>query len=70
MYVLGAACCQQIQIHQKLNIELNLTVGTFSGISVHDRSCSKAVSYPVLYWIKATSLKYLSFPAVSNIAQC
>ena len=60
MYLLGVACCQQIQIHQKLSIELNLTVGTF---------CSQAVSYPVMYWLKAAFLKYLSFPAVSNMAQ-
>ena len=32
MYVSGAACCQQIQIHRKLNTELNFTFGTFSGI--------------------------------------
>ena len=32
VFVLGAACCQQIQIHQKFNIKLNLTFGTFSGI--------------------------------------
>ena len=32
MYVLGAACCQQIQIHKKLNIELNSTLSTFSSI--------------------------------------
>ena len=32
MYVLGAPCCQQIQKHQKLNIKLNSTFGTFSGI--------------------------------------
>ena len=32
MYVLGAACCQQIPIHRKLFIELNSTFGTFSGI--------------------------------------
>ena len=32
MYVLGAPCCQQIQIHPKLNIKLNSTFGTFSGI--------------------------------------
>ena len=32
MDVLGAACSQQIQLHWKLNIELNSTFGTFSGI--------------------------------------
>ena len=30
MNVQGAAYCQQIQIHRKLNNELNLTFGTFS----------------------------------------
>ena len=32
MYVLGAACCQQIQMHKKPNTELNSTLSTFSGI--------------------------------------
>ena len=34
MYALGATCCQQIQIHRKLNIKLNLTLGTFSDIQL------------------------------------
>ena len=42
VFVLGAAHCQQIQIHQKFNIKLNSTFGTFSGIG--PRPINKAQS--------------------------